>query len=180
MLDEDVGLDARAAEALIQHRNGWDMTHGTPDDNPFDSISEVDNVPFVGPVALTRLKNFAMEWGWNPNEDDYMGTWSEISFTWAQAAITLEFVNGCSLKELDVDLGLDQRAANNIIGSLPLGSINQLANIHFVGKKTLKTLRDVSMAFHAMEDSAPIDEGMGMEPAEVAEETSNTGIQAKL
>ena len=154
ILDDDVGLDARAAKSLMQHRNGWDMTYGTEDDNLFDSIQEVDSVSYVGPVALTQLKNFALYWGWEPEQNEYMGTWSGVSFTWNQADITLAFVNGCSIKDLDVDLGLDHRAARNIVLSQPIFSINQLSNIQYVGQKTLKVLRDVSVAFSGVDSSA--------------------------
>ena len=42
MLDHNAKLDARAARSLIAHRNGPDMV-SPADDNPFDTLAEVDN-----------------------------------------------------------------------------------------------------------------------------------------
>lgn len=49
------GLHARAAGKLIKHRDGADGQVGTADDDTFDSIEEVDAVPYVGRVAFEQL-----------------------------------------------------------------------------------------------------------------------------
>ena len=59
VLDKDVGLDRRAAERVIQHRNGPDGNFGTGDDDPFDTVKELDDVPYVGPSTLNRLRAWA-------------------------------------------------------------------------------------------------------------------------
>src|SRR6188768_893671 len=41
-LDNEAGLSARVAEAIIKHRDGTDREFGTADDDPFDSLAELD------------------------------------------------------------------------------------------------------------------------------------------
>ncbi|MFT5358979.1 MAG: hypothetical protein ACI9KE_006221, partial [Polyangiales bacterium] len=59
-LDDDVALDRRAASNLIEHRDGPDGVFGTSDDDLFDTIEEVDDVPWVGASALGKLAEFAL------------------------------------------------------------------------------------------------------------------------
>jgi hypothetical protein len=153
ILDREVALDVRAARELIAHRDGWDTQPGTADDNLFESMEEVDGVDYVGSVALGRLQAFVMKYGWVPAEYDHMGAWNGVSFTWIQGSATVDFVNTCSFEELDVELGLDRRAAESIILAQPLSSINTLSNLSYVGTKTLTTLRDVGTALYMLERS---------------------------
>jgi hypothetical protein len=51
----EVGLSARAAANIVAHRIGADRVAGTPDDDPFDTLAELDRVPFVGANAFARL-----------------------------------------------------------------------------------------------------------------------------
>ncbi|MFH1216469.1 MAG: amidohydrolase family protein [Pseudomonadota bacterium] len=58
LLDNGVGLDRRAAENIISHRDGEDMIHGTADDNLFDNFKELDLIPFVGETAIGKISDF--------------------------------------------------------------------------------------------------------------------------
>ncbi|HIN85220.1 MAG TPA: hypothetical protein EYN06_01980, partial [Myxococcales bacterium] len=49
--DKELQWDRRAAEALIDFRNGSDHLCGTSDDALFTDFADVDTIPFVGPVA---------------------------------------------------------------------------------------------------------------------------------
>ena len=51
----DKGLHTRAAQNIVEHRVGADGLSGTEDDEYFDSIEAVDDVYFVGPVAMQQL-----------------------------------------------------------------------------------------------------------------------------
>ena len=51
------GVHTRAAQNIIQYRNGIDNIAGTEDDNYFDNLQELDNVYFVGPRAMEQLTN---------------------------------------------------------------------------------------------------------------------------
>ncbi len=57
-LDEDVGLDVRAASHIIEHRDGVDGVEGTSDDETFEDLDQLDAVPWVGPRAFGKL----LEW----------------------------------------------------------------------------------------------------------------------
>ena len=162
VLDHEVQLDVRAAEALIAHRNGWDGVLGTADDNPFESTEEVDSVPYVGPVAMGRLEAFASAWGWSPPKDAYFGTWKSVPFSVEEAENTLEFVNLCTLEDLDITAGLDIRAAEEIIWAQPVSSLTALANVPYVGPKTLEKLRDIASAVFSATHDAPAGPGNSM------------------
>jgi phosphatidylserine/phosphatidylglycerophosphate/cardiolipin synthase-like enzyme len=50
------GVHSRAASAIVDHRNGADAAAGTADDQLFASLDDVDDVPYVGPVAMEALQ----------------------------------------------------------------------------------------------------------------------------
>lgn len=52
------GVHTRAARNLVAHRDGADALFGTADDDLFDDIEEVDDVYYVGPVAIEQLVAF--------------------------------------------------------------------------------------------------------------------------
>jgi hypothetical protein len=64
LLDDEVGLDKRAAENIIEHRDGADATPATGDDDLFDSIAELDAISYVGPSALALLRDYAIAHGY--------------------------------------------------------------------------------------------------------------------
>lgn len=55
-----VGLDRRAAEALLAYRAGADAVEGTSDDERFDSLAELDAVRWIGPQSFARLLDYAV------------------------------------------------------------------------------------------------------------------------
>lgn len=63
-LDHDARLDARAARNIIAHRDGDDSISGTDDDDPIDSIPELDDIGYVGRTAFTRLVDYAVAQGY--------------------------------------------------------------------------------------------------------------------
>lgn len=54
-LTGEVGLSARVAGNVARYRAGADGRPGTADDQRFDSLAELDAVPYVGPRAFARL-----------------------------------------------------------------------------------------------------------------------------
>src|SRR5262249_20780584 len=56
--------NAKAAAAIIDHRDGEDGEPGTADDNRFDDLAELDAVPFVGQKALSALLDYAIAHGY--------------------------------------------------------------------------------------------------------------------
>ncbi len=105
VLDDEVGLDARAASNIVEHRE-------IPD--PFDDLAELDAIPYVGPVALQRLLSYAESNGYFPDpqappDEDTLTEGSKL------ARAVLDLVNTASFTVLDDDVALDRRAATNII-----------------------------------------------------------------
>lgn len=122
LLDDDIGLDARAARGLFDGR-------------PFTSIEDVDAVPYVGRVALDKLLAWARDGGFVPEP---MG----------RDAATLALVNdpATTFTLLDDDVGLDRRAAQNIIDGRPFATIDALDAVSYVGTSALQKLGDYAVA----------------------------------
>ncbi|MBU1535952.1 helix-hairpin-helix domain-containing protein, partial [Myxococcota bacterium] len=141
LLDIDVDLDRRAAENIVAHRNGPDGIFGTPDDDPFGSVDELDGVAYVGPSAIEKIYQFAQDNGWISISADILGTFDGVQFTFSEAEAVLSLVNTADLEILDVDVALDARAANAIIANRPVTSIAVLAELSYVGQSALEKLK---------------------------------------
>ncbi|MBT3219121.1 MAG: hypothetical protein HN348_08525 [Proteobacteria bacterium] len=57
-LDEQVGLDVRAAENILRYRHGDDGKAGTFDDVEFHSAKEIDGIKYVGPAGLELMLRY--------------------------------------------------------------------------------------------------------------------------
>lgn len=73
LLDLDVGLDRRAAENIIAHRDGADGATGTADDRLFASVDELDMIAYVGPAALEDLAVYALANGYGGTTEPPVG-----------------------------------------------------------------------------------------------------------
>src|SRR5262245_21969665 len=51
-LDVDAGLSSRVARNIVTKRDGADAAPGTADDDKFDTLAELDAVPYVGSATL--------------------------------------------------------------------------------------------------------------------------------
>lgn len=58
-LDTDAQLYSNAARNIVAHRDGDDGEAGTRDDDPFDTLVELDAVPYVGKSTLASLYEYA-------------------------------------------------------------------------------------------------------------------------
>ncbi len=157
-LDDDAGLDVRAANNIVDER----MAGGA-----FDDLERLDDVPYVGPHALERLLVYA-------ELNDYVGACGDAALQEsletcddgntasgdgcsetcqveggtvhgveegsAQALAILEVANSATLDELDVDARLDRRAAQNIVDGRPFGSLHQLAGVPYVAETAFDSL----------------------------------------
>ncbi len=153
VLDYDARISSRAATNIIAHRDGPDGIYGTDDDDPFDTIEELDAVPYVGPATLEDLANYAYNW-YPPSEPPY--------------AYLLDFVNHetTTFEILDIDVGLDRRAAKNIIAHRdgpdgiygtedddPFDTRYELDKVSYVGPSALAKLE----AYAAIWILSPLD-----------------------
>ena len=145
VLDIDAGLDARAADNLVAHRNGPDGVYeeGHGDDEPFTSIAQVDAVPWVGPSALGKLLDFALQNDFVPGGNQYLGTWDGVDFSAIQAQRVVDFVNASSDDEL-YDALKDSRAHASLLSVRPVASVAQVAAAKWIGPAMLGRLVDAS------------------------------------
>ena len=129
VLDVDAKLDARAARNLVAHRDGGDW---------FDSIAEVDAVPYVGDATLQLLVDFAVAGGW-VGDDALYGVVEGIALTVDEAASALSVANRESLETLDLDVALDARAARNLVDGRPFASLKTLLRSRTSGLRPSST-----------------------------------------
>lgn len=137
VLDDEVGLDSRAAENLIFHRNGLDAVYPSADDNTYDNLEEVDRVAFVGNSALLKLRDFAVA-----NSPAQAEIVEGVQFSSTQAAAVVWGVNHASLQELDVTVGLTSSASEALIENAPYASVTEMGAVLYVGGAALASLRN--------------------------------------
>lgn len=63
-LVDKAGVASRAATGIEAHRLGADHAAATADDDKFDTLDELDAVPYVGSRAFEKLLAYAKELGW--------------------------------------------------------------------------------------------------------------------
>jgi hypothetical protein len=90
-LDNTAMLSSTAAKSIIRHRQGGDRKDGTADDDPIDTLTELDAIPYVGPMAFRLLLDHARATGAVPSADPYdpefcKGDWA---LTMAQIRATI-------------------------------------------------------------------------------------------
>ena len=122
-------------------RQGADGQLGTADDRIFDSLATVDEIGWVGPVAMQQLAGYATSRGYVFQGHRNVGSFEGVRFTFDEADATLELVNGASARVLDHHLALDQRAVHSIVEARPVRSLDQLARCPYVGPSTLAQLK---------------------------------------
>lgn len=66
-LDNDVGLDARAAKGIVEHVRGPDGVLGSADDDRLGSILELDAIPYVGAIAMNAINRYVGSSSSSPN-----------------------------------------------------------------------------------------------------------------
>ena len=144
LLDITVDLDHRVAKGIIAHRDGNDEVLGTEDDDLFESICEIDSIEWVGPKTIQRIKEYAIENGWVPEEDPFLGVYDGVTFTVLEAEAVLVLVNESSLEALDAII--DHRAAETIVDQRPFDSIRDLSAVKWIGPDALLKLKLVANA----------------------------------
>ena len=110
-LDDDVGLDSRAAANIIAYRAGTDGILNSSDDAYFGSLAELDEIGYVARTALASLVDYASGTG---ILQGLMVTHSVEEYS-DEAAAVLALANSLTEAQLDDDVPLDSRAAANIV-----------------------------------------------------------------
>jgi phosphatidylserine/phosphatidylglycerophosphate/cardiolipin synthase-like enzyme len=63
-LKSGAGITSRVAGNIVKHRDGADAAAGTADDDKFDTLAELDAIPYVGPATLNALLELARDKGY--------------------------------------------------------------------------------------------------------------------
>jgi len=135
MLDDEVGVNRRGARNLIAHRNGPDGVYPSYDDDPFQTLAEVESVRYVGPVSVQLIIDFARDRMVEPGvmvEGVLFSDLDEAAVLWGLAQASVE--------ELTYELGVNSRAAEALMQSGPYDSIVDVAGVEHVGHATLLSL----------------------------------------
>jgi endonuclease I len=136
-LDDDVGLDVRAAYGIVSRR----------EQAPIKTMQELDAVPYVGPSALRALAAYVEEVGLYVADrcaPRVLG-YRECG---PRATAILELISTADLAELDCDAALDKRAATRIYdlcagsadGSSCPTTLEELDAVGYVGQSAMDHL----------------------------------------
>ena len=145
ILDVNAGLTVTAAKKLIEHRNGADGQHGTEDDDPFDSLDEVDAVKYVGASALGKIKAYAEKWTPELNSDDGPKDVPKVLLFVNHETTTFDVLNG--------DVGLTTTQSTNVIAARdgpdgvfgteddgPFATVDDLDAVKYIGTKSIEKI----------------------------------------
>lgn len=134
VLDSKVGLDSRAARQIVAHRDGADWLPMTADDNPIDSLEELEAIDRVGPGTIWELER----WIESPTEGWVV---EGVSFSDLQAELVIDWTNNVEAWQIE-DLPIQQRAIDTILAERPYTHVLDLAEGEGIGPVTLTALRD--------------------------------------
>ncbi len=142
VLDNDVPLNALAAQGLIAWRAGPDGIEHTGDDRRFISIAQVDAVPNVGPAALADLEWYAKGTGRVTGLplDALVGNFDGHDFTVAEARRALKAANTESGPTL-ATYGIPALAVQDILAARPLFNMVKLSRLTHVDFTALQQLK---------------------------------------
>jgi len=135
-LDVAVALDRRAAEGIVAHRAGADGVAPSSDDDRFDTLAELDDVPYVGAAALGALLAYAVA---NPPPAGELV--DGIAFSGWESMAVVWGVNQASAAEL-AEVGVNSRGATNLVALAPYGSVADMTAVPFVGPVAVEKLHD--------------------------------------
>ena len=149
MLDDEVGLDRRAAQAIVDHLTAGGALATVGPSGRMRSPNGLFDLGYVKNRALGKLVAYASRNGLVPTGDELLGEWDDVSFTVAEARSTLRLANEESFGILDREVGLQRDTALNIVNARPLRTIWELAHVREVGRASLAQLRDHVRAVEA-------------------------------
>lgn len=135
VLDLDVGLDRRAAERIVWHRDGYDRVAGTDDDNLFDSVDQLLDLDWVGPTSIELIH------AWLDDASTDGALVEGVAFTDDEAILVVSLANTADEDYLDLELELDVRAVDGIFDARPIAGLTELSRVPYVGPATLERLR---------------------------------------
>jgi hypothetical protein len=144
--DESLQWDRRAAQALLDSRNGTDGVCGTSDDTPFSTIEEVDALPFVGPVAMSALLQHGWESGCVDSPCNVPDSVVDgVLYTYNQESNVLDWANRATEAEMLAIPGIGATIAKRLLSQREalgeIQSIQKISAIEDIGPVRLAQLR---------------------------------------
>lgn len=103
LLDIECAIRSDTAQQILDHRNGSDGLPDTWDDNPIDTLAELDDIFGVGRTTIEQLAVCAAGYGFEPSvpELEMLKLINDQGYT--------------DLELLDIDCGLHADAARNLL-----------------------------------------------------------------
>lgn len=141
VLRQGVGLSVDAATALMTWRDGPDGLCGTPDDQGFATLDDVDAVAQLTDDEIYWLLDWVAGPAANGGRGASLGTIDSVPFTVGEAELTMALVNHAHPDFLNDVCRLDRRAVTSIVEARPVASVHHLAELHWIGPKTLQLLK---------------------------------------
>jgi hypothetical protein len=153
VLHRQAGVEARAAQNIINARNGADGITPSADDVLFADIAAIDAVPYVGDAAFAKMNAWAAAHP-APAGEDVEG----VVFTgWESQAVTWSLNHST---EAQLDTIMDARAAKAIFASLPVANVTAIGPLPYVGATVLNKLHSQAAAdWTAMHTTVPTHAG---------------------
>jgi len=140
------GVHTVAARNIVEYRDGSDGISGTQDDQVIDTLIALDEIPYVGPVAMEALELIG--------KSECDGS-SQLTGEACILAETLYVVNHARMTASGYrSLGLTSRGADNLVSTrdgadgvsgtaddIPFLSLQQIDDVPQVGEASLRHLR---------------------------------------
>jgi DNA uptake protein ComE-like DNA-binding protein len=138
------GIDPRAAQHILQVRNGADGVTPSTDDVFFASLPQLESVSYVTSTVLNKLSTYAAEHP-APAGETVKGVvfhgWEDQAVIWG--------VNQASTADLDAML--DTRAATSLLTHRPFTTVAQMGTLSYVGATALNKLLGGALNWWALE-----------------------------
>lgn len=129
------GINKTAAHRIELYRTGSDGSGAGP--QPIDTLAELDAIPTIGPATFEKLRLYAAA---------HYACAAAPARVDAHACMTLRAANELTVDQLDVDAGLDRRAATAIVAAQPIASLEALDALAYVGPSALDALAEYAQA----------------------------------
>ncbi|MBT8492622.1 MAG: hypothetical protein KJO07_06145, partial [Deltaproteobacteria bacterium] len=131
VLDDFVGLDVRAVDEIVAGRSA----------QPFTSLEQLEAVTFLADATVRGMYDYLYVDGRCPIEVDNEGRVDTLCRPVVHRV--LELANRASFEELDIDVSLDRRAAENIVelrASTPFTDLAELWAVSYVKDRALRKM----------------------------------------
>lgn len=147
ILHHDVGLSVDAATDLVTWRDGPDGLCGTPDDQGFASLDDIDAIAQLTDDEVDRLLDWVTGPGANGGRGASLGMVDSVPFTVGEAELTMALVNHAHPDFLIDICNVDRRAVTSIVDARPVANVHRLAALYWVGPKTLQLLKQSALSY---------------------------------